>query len=133
MKTKAKEGERLQFIFATVRDFAREVSRGVYAPEVIWVEQPSGGHVVPQLWYAAGVIQAALFEATSVPVWSLPSGTWKKTAVGKGNARKEEIAEWAEGAGFSFESEHEADAIGIAFAGRMMVATGKWDPVPAGK
>lgn len=127
MRTKAKEGERLAFIFETVRDYAREVSRGVYAPTAIWVEQPSGRTVHPQLWYATGVIQAALFEATSVPVWSIPPSAWKRGTVGKGNASKVEVAEWAAGVGYEFASEHEADAIGIAVAGRAMVVEGKWD------
>jgi Holliday junction resolvasome RuvABC endonuclease subunit len=102
------------------------VLAGEYPPHVIFVEQPVGKFTPPQLLYACGVVQAALFETLSVPVWTVPSGRWKKATVGPGNATKLQVAAHAEAQGWEFESQDEADAQCIAAAGRRMLAA-DWD------
>lgn len=119
------EGERLGLLDRQVRIFARQLA-GDYPPHVVWVEQPSGKFSNLQLIYAVGALQAALFETLGVPVWTIPSSTWKLKTIGAGNATKQQVAAWAEGVA-TFDGQDEADAIGIAVAGRAMVEAGRWD------
>jgi Holliday junction resolvasome RuvABC endonuclease subunit len=124
----ATEGERLGLLDRQVRLFARLLAAR-YQPAVVWVEQPSGRHRALQLAYVTGVVQAACFEALRCPVWTIPSSAWKKRALGdgRGNATKPQVAEWATSQGFAFDSQDEADAIGIAVAGRRVLAAGRWE------
>ena len=46
--------------------------------------------------YVSGAVQGMLAEDGWV-VHLVPVGTWKKQVVGKGNATKEDVAEWAAG------------------------------------
>jgi len=121
----ATEGERLGLLDRQTRIFAKQLA-AEYPPHVAWVEQPSGRHRNLQLAYATGVVQAALFEVLGVPVWTLPSSTWKEKTVGAGNATKPQVAAWAQTIA-PFDGQDEADAIGIAVAGRAMVEAGRWD------
>jgi Holliday junction resolvasome RuvABC endonuclease subunit len=125
-KTDAKEGERLGLIDRQVRIYARQMSLQ-YPPHVVWVEQPSGAVTSPQLMYVAGVTQAALFETLGCPVWTIPSGAWKKAAVGFGNASKAQVSAWCERSGYDFDGQDQADALAIAFAGRRMVQASSWE------
>jgi Holliday junction resolvasome RuvABC endonuclease subunit len=125
-KTDAKQGERLGLIDRQVRIYARQMSLQ-YPPHVVWVEQPSGAVSSPQLVYVAGVTQAALFETLGCPVWTIPSGSWKKGSVGFGNASKPQVLAWCERMGYGFDGQDQADAIGVAFAGRRMVQTSSWE------
>jgi Holliday junction resolvasome RuvABC endonuclease subunit len=119
------EGERLGLLDRQVRIYARQRAAD-WPPFVVWVEQPSGQHRNLPLAYAVGVIQAALFETLGVPVWTVPSGKWKSHALGAGNATKPQIMAWAERIA-AVDGQDEADAVGIAYAGRAIVASGKWD------
>jgi Holliday junction resolvasome RuvABC endonuclease subunit len=123
--TDATEGERLGLLDRQVRIYATQLA-GDYPPHVVWVEQPSGQHRNLQLAYAVGVAQAALFETLGVPVWTIPSSTWKARTVGKGNASKADVAAWVLAQGADFSGQDEADAYAIAWAGRAMLTSGRW-------
>lgn len=125
-KTDAKQGERLGLIDRQVRIYARQMSLQ-YPPHVVWVEQPSGAVSSPQLVYVAGVTQAALAESLGCPVWTIPSGAWKKASLGFGNASKAQVMGFVESQGFSVDGQDQADALCIAMAGRKMVRMSKWD------
>jgi Holliday junction resolvasome RuvABC endonuclease subunit len=125
-KTDAREGERLGGLIAKVRWHA-VLQRRHYRPHVVFVEQPSGHIRNLQLAYATGVIQAALYEALGVPVWTIPSSKWKKTALGYGNASKEQVAAWVTAQGWAADSQDEADAVAMAHAGRLMIQQSRWD------
>lgn len=126
LDTEAREGQRLGWLDRQVRLYAKMASI-TYPPACVWVEQPSGAHPKPQLMYAAGVVQAALFETLGCPVWTVPVGKWKRWAVGNGNASKIAVAQWAQMHGAGERSQDEFDAYGIAYAGRAMLRTGRWD------
>jgi Holliday junction resolvasome RuvABC endonuclease subunit len=120
----ATEGERLGLLDRQVRIFARQ--RAADFPAVVcWVEQPSGRFRNLPLTYAVGVVQAAIFETLGVPVWTIPSSTWKARTVGVGNATKAQVMAWAERVA-TVDGQDEADAVGIAHAGRAMVESGRW-------
>lgn len=120
----ATEGERLGLLDRQVRVFARQRAAD-FPPAVVWIEQPSGQHRNLPLTYAVGVTQAALFETLGCPVWTIPSGTWKLRSVGVGNATKQQVKAWAERVAV-VDGQDEADAVGIAWAGRSMLASGRW-------
>jgi Holliday junction resolvasome RuvABC endonuclease subunit len=121
----ATEGERLGLLDRQTRIFARQLAAD-YPPACCWVEQPSGHFRNLQLSYAVGVVQAALFETLSCPVWTIPSSAWKGRTVGSGNATKQEVAAWVEAQGADFSGQDEADAYCIAAAGRAMLLAGEW-------
>jgi Holliday junction resolvasome RuvABC endonuclease subunit len=123
--TDATEGERLGLLDRQVRIFARQRA-AEFPPAVVWVEQPSGRWRNLTLAYAAGVIQAALFETVGVPTWTIPSSTWKQRSVGAGDASKAQVAAWVLKQGADFNGQDEADAYAIAHAGRAMVESGRW-------
>jgi Holliday junction resolvasome RuvABC endonuclease subunit len=91
-------------------------------PMCVYVEVPAG-RPNPTLTGAYGVIIAALWGTLSalyqhpVSVWSIDSRTWKKAAIGKGNASKEVIHAWARAEGVDHPSGDILDAFGIATAG----------------
>ena len=125
----ATEGERLGLFDRQVRCNARTLAE-LFPPTVVWVEQPSGRHRALQLAYASGVVQAALFEVLGgVPVWSIPSSAWKRRALGDGhgNATKAQVRAWVDEVGIDVNDQDEADAAGIAIAGRLMVESGRWE------
>lgn len=125
-QTDATEGERLGLLDRQIRIYARQIA-GTYPPDVVWVEQPSGSFENQQLAYAVGVIQAAVFETLRCPVWTIPSGKWKKRALGYGNASKEQVAAWvADHLRIDVSSQDEADAAAIAHAGRIIYETREW-------
>jgi Holliday junction resolvasome RuvABC endonuclease subunit len=111
-----------------VRTFARQRA-GDFPPAVVWVEMAAGRFRAPQLVYAIGVVQAALFEALGVPVWTIPSGKWKRATVGVGNATKPQVRAWVDRLGVEVGSHDEADAVAIAVAGRAMLRAGSWEAV----
>jgi Holliday junction resolvasome RuvABC endonuclease subunit len=123
----ATEGERLGLLDRQLRIYGRQLA-GRCPPAVIWVEQPSGRFQKPQLLYAVGVVQAALYEALEVPVFSIPSSKWKRWSVGVGNASKEQVRAWAERTTQGeVDDQDEADAIAIAYAGRAILTAGRWE------
>lgn len=127
-------GERLIHIHRETRQLAYDLTAAAYGetpaagrPGFVWVELPAG-KPNPQLAYAVGVIQAAVYSGIhaaigrSVTVEDVPSSTWKKTATGRGDAGskrrggKAEIVQWARENGWTGTVEDEADAWGIALA-----------------
>lgn len=127
-RTEEREGARLGLLDRQVRIYARQAA-GRYPPAAVWCEQPSGRFPNVQLTYAVGVIQAALYESLACPVWTVSPGAWKRRTVGAGNATKEQVQAWVAGRRLGFESEHEADAVAIACAGRAMFASRSWEAV----
>jgi hypothetical protein len=137
---------RLSEIYAQTRLFALGVSAmaiaapegvGVLpAPGLVLVEQPSGKMENPNLSYAVGVIQAALFDGLysafgrAVRIETCTSSWWKKRACGRGNLYKPKrgdpepygVLQWARQNGYAGASWDEADAWGIAEAARREVA-----------
>jgi len=124
-RTTEREGARLGLLDRQLRIAARQWAAS-YPPACIWVEQPSGRFRNLALTYAVGVVQAALFETLAVPVWTIPSSTWKHRTVGVGNATKPQVRAWVDQLGLGAGSQDEADAVAIACAGRAMLVTGKW-------
>lgn len=102
-------------------------------PVFVWVEQASGRFNAPSLVYAVGVVQEAIYSAlvglydNPVQVETVPSGTWKKVALGFGNAEKDEVFHWARKSGYMGTSQDEADALAIAEAARKSVRFGAQD------
>jgi Holliday junction resolvasome RuvABC endonuclease subunit len=129
-RTEAREGERLGSIDRQVRTYAKQLA-GRYRPHVVWVEQPAGKFIEPQLFYVVGVLQAALWDTLQCPVWTIPPGAWKKLSAGFGNASKAQVSAWCERQRYSFDGQDQADALAIAFAGRRMVQTASWEGVAA--
>jgi hypothetical protein len=133
---------RLSEIYAQTRLFARHVwspwteARVDFpAPGLVLVEQPSGKMENPNLSYAVGVIQAALYDGLysalgrAVRIETCTSSWWKKRACGRGNLYKPklrgdeyEVLTWARQNGYAGSSWDEADAWGIAEAARREVA-----------
>ena len=71
-RTTEREGARLGLLDRQLRIAARQWA-SEFPPACVFVEQPSGRFRNLPLTYAAGVIQAALFEALACPVWTIPS------------------------------------------------------------
>jgi Holliday junction resolvasome RuvABC endonuclease subunit len=124
--TEFREGQRLGLIDRQVRIFSRQLN-GAYPAAVVWVEAPTGAHPSPALMYVTGVVQAALFETLAVPVWTIPVSKWKSRSVSHGNASKAQVQAWAEARGARVDSQDEADAFCIAYAGRDILTTRRWD------
>lgn len=124
--SEARDGQRLGWLDRQTRIYARQAA-GRYPPACVWVEQPSGKHRNLPLTYATGVVQAALFEALAVPVWTIPSSTWKQRTVGVGNASKAQVAAWVVAQGADVNGQDEADAYAIAAAGRAMLLARSWE------
>lgn len=107
-----------------------------YEPQLVVVEQPfaQAKHVPPASYYVLGVLLAIL-GAWCVPVQTVSPAEWKSKALGKGfgGVRKpkrssggssgEEYAvlSWARSVGYAGSLWDEADAIGIATAGGVML------------
>lgn len=123
--TDAREGERLGLLDRQVRIWARQLADR-YPPAVVWVEQPSGRFRAPQLVYAVGVIQAAVYETLRCPVWTIPSSTWKARTVDRGNATKDQVRAWVDHLDVDVRDQDEADAVTIAVAGRAMLRARSW-------
>jgi hypothetical protein len=133
--------ERLSAIYEQTRVFCSERLSVVRRPGYVLVEQPSGDKVNLPLYYAVGVIMAALYDALYLPgapvrIETIPPQSWKKTACGRGNIYKPtkkklgrtpifedyDVAVWARLNGYEGSSWEEADAWGIAEAARREVA-----------
>lgn len=121
-ETDAEEGERLHILARQLRIYAGQL-REEFPPACVFVEQPSGAHPNPPLSYAAGVVQAVLFDVLGCPVWTITSGDWKKRTVGVGNATKQQVGAWVrkQGPGDLFD-EDLCDAYAIAYAGRQKIS-----------
>lgn len=118
--------ERLCALYDAVHDWA-----ALSAPddlEAVFIERPVGKFPKRSLDHATGVIQVAMVHGLkdifpfSVSVFELSPGTWKKAALGKGNAKKHEVIEWAaEHLGSRNYTSDEADALAIGCAGFRML------------
>jgi Holliday junction resolvasome RuvABC endonuclease subunit len=86
-------------------------------PDAVFVEQPAGKFPKPTLEHMVGVVLMTVAEVTTAPVLTLPVPQWKHMSIGKGNASKEQLMEWARERGYEGDSQDEADALGIAVAG----------------
>jgi hypothetical protein len=130
--------QRLSGIYEQTRVFA---SMRLPRPGLILVEQPSGDKVNLPLYYAVGVIMAALYDGCYRPgapvhIETIPPQSWKLRACGRGNIYKPtkkklgrtpvfedyDVAVWARLNGYTGSSWDEADAWGIAEAARREVA-----------
>lgn len=99
-----------------------------YFPSCIVVEQPSGKFRNLKLNYAAGVVIETLCEHWGPYLVELPPATWKKHAIGKGNANKADHMEKAQELGYTGDIEDEADAVCIALAAREITDISWEDP-----
>ena len=132
--THVRGGARLSGIYRETRYFAADLCELLPGPPAfILVEQPSGKTPNPQLVYAVGVIQAAMFDG----IWSklgrqpwvetISSSEWRKLATGRGDAGysnrggKPELVRLARENGYQGSSEDEAEAFLIALAARRLV------------
>lgn len=124
--TLERDGRRFAILAKTVREAAAAWAREL-PPACVWVEQPSGRGRNLTLVYAAGVIQAAIAEATLAPVWTIPTTTWKLATVGHGHASKPDVAAWVAEFDVDVANQDEADAVAIALAGRAMYRNSSWE------
>lgn len=130
-------GARLAEIWRETARFVAALLAGDWPlPGLVMVEQPSGKQPNPALSYATGVIQAAVYAAVwrdfkvPVRVETCSSSWWKKRATGNGalfkpkagDHREYGVLAWARANGYTGVSWDEADALGIAEAGRREVA-----------
>lgn len=104
-------------------------------PMAVFLEEPfggsdnpgKGGKIIkphPHSFYFVAVVLCALGHLFSdVPVTMIAPTTWKAKAMGQGHghAKKPEIMEWAHAVGYTGALEDEADAIGIATAGAVIL------------
>ena len=112
-RTTEREGARLGLLDRQLRIAARQWA-DEFPPACCWVEMPAGRFPNPQLAYAVGVVQAALFETLAVPVWTLGPSVWKRRTVGAGNATKPQVRAWVDRLGVDVRNQDEADAVAIA-------------------
>ena len=91
--------------------------RHVHYPSLIVVEDANVGAAANKpLIQAVGVVLEAMAYAYTCPVAESPIGTWKKAALGRGNAVKADVWEGALAHGFAPENQDEADAACVAVA-----------------
>lgn len=141
--SEARGGQRLSLIYDETRGFvARLLHDGWPLPGLVVFELPAGNPPNLELIYAAGVQQAAVFDAVlaetgrMVTTETMPTSSWKLAACGKGNLYKPTrkklgrapvfedyaVAVWARENGYMGRSYDECDALGLAEAGRRTVA-----------
>lgn len=106
------------------------------APHGVYLEEPfggsdkpgAGGRIIkphPHAFYFVGLVRCALGHLFAQPeVQMISPSTWKAKALGSGHgfAKKPEIMQWAREVGYTGSSEDEADALGIATAGAVILA-----------
>lgn len=115
---KLKGAARLAALHACVGQFTH-VMRAFCPPLIVYVERPTGQHPNPALDHAAGVAQAAIYDALygyyphPVDVQLVAISDWKKKIGLSGNAGKPEVAAWAAALGWGG-CQDGADALGVA-------------------
>ena len=88
-------------------------------PRLVLVEDANVGAAAnKQLLQAVAVVFEAVFATLRCEVREIPIGTWKKATVGRGNAQKPEVMDFARGLGYTGDSQDEADAVCVALAAR---------------
>lgn len=127
---KLKSAPRMADIYARTHGAALRFARR-FPPIYVWVEQPMafGRPVEPQLMYAVGVIQLALFVALRdlyphpVTVEPIQIAEWRKLAFGegKGNVKKARYLDLMRPLGYEGDDLDECAAWGIARGGSLLV------------
>ena len=125
--------DRLCSLYAAAHDWA-----ALSAPhdlEAVFIERPFGRFAKAALDQACGVLQVAILHGLDeqfphpVSLFELSTGTWKKHALGYGNAKKDDVFFWAlEKRGEEATEEitqDEADALAIACAGARLLEAGE--------
>lgn len=119
---------------ACIRESAKLLARE-YPAVFAYVEQPSGGARNLELVYMCGIVQAAIAEALQahwgklVEVRTVPSTTWKKNVLGRGDYRKPKRDEdftyqaivWCEENEIEVTGDDEADACCVAEHARLSI------------
>lgn len=115
---------------AQAREEATYAARSFTVPDndplCVWVEQPTGKHPKPTLVQMVGVVSEAIYAALStlyahpVTIYPIAVASWKKAALGFGNADKDDVMAWAQML-WDPANQDEADALAIAFAGQSMI------------
>lgn len=134
MAPRAGEGtlpERLDELMASTERCAGQLCSDC-PPMIVLVEKPTGKFVKPHLIYAVGIVTLALHRALKdrfiypVSVIQIGVSEWKKGTVGKGNATKSDVADWARSRWDWLEgiTQDEADALCIAEFARTSLTVG---------
>lgn len=125
---RGKGGERLYDARTKTWHMARELAADE-PPLCVFMEAPAGNpRPHPSLIQMCGVATEAIYAALAnvyrhpVTVFEIPVASWKKLALGRGNATKGDVMEWAEAAGLRPANQDEADALAIAQAGFLRVS-----------
>jgi hypothetical protein len=126
---------RLAAALRTLLHGITDLRRRTGDPVAIYLEEPfggsdkpgPGGKIIkphPNSFYFLGVVLNALGHCfAEVPVTLLAPTTWKAKAIGQGHgfAKKPEIMAWAHSVGYEGNLEDEADALGVATAGAVIL------------
>jgi Holliday junction resolvasome RuvABC endonuclease subunit len=123
--SQARDGRRLGWLDRQVRIAARQWA-GDLPPAGCWVKQPAppSFHELLPLAYAAGVVQAALFETLGCEVLTMRSFTFRRWAMGAPRASRADVLAWVTLQGVPVRSQDEANAVAVALAGRAMLLSG---------
>ena len=115
--TPQKRYKRLQVLATITREY-EVFTEG----DVVYVERAYGANRNAQtvLMQLLGAFIGGLAEG-GVIVKEINTSTWKATALGYGRASKEDVMKWAvEQTGREIETQDEADALAIAYAGYLL-------------
>lgn len=115
LKASRYEGGGMRYL--RFENFLREL-HGMQAFEAVFFEEVRRHQGVDAAHVYGGLLATltAFCEREKIPYSGIPVGTWKKTALGKGNAKKDEILAWAKASGITVDHPttfDEADAVGI--------------------
>lgn len=108
------DGRRLSFLRAVAVTMAQRTPLNA-RPELILIEDPANRHHSFHLLASAGVVLEAFHSVFRRPVVPVPVPVWKKAVLGRGNARKGDVAARAQQLGLPADRpQDEADALCIA-------------------
>lgn len=122
--------ERLDRLMAETERVAGQLCAD-YPPIAVCVERPTGRYPSPHLSYATASVLLGLHRALKdrfaypVSVILVAITEWKKKAIGRGNASKDEVMEWAVSTWPQLDdmTQDDADALGIATYGLASLET----------
>lgn len=127
-------GARLADAQDSIYDLGRKLA--LDRPAVFtYIEQPSGTFNKPELSYMCGALQAGIYNALSahwhepIEIRTVPSGTWKKSVLGRGDYGKPKRNDdfeyqaliWCRENDVEVEDVDEADAVCIAEHARLSI------------
>jgi Holliday junction resolvasome RuvABC endonuclease subunit len=120
---------RMGAAFRSLEPWFRDLEERWGTPRHVFVEQPfaKGRNVHPSSQQMVGVVLAAVGVAVpSARLGLIAPASWKMRALGEGHghAEKPEIMEWARAQGYDRAFQDEADALGVATAGGVIVSGG---------